>query len=65
MKEKELFTVPVNYTITIDIPVMAHDAMEAMSLASDQAYDELRETLVGGYVSPSDFTHKVQPPKDC
>ena len=44
---------------------MAHDAMEAMSLASDQADDELLETLAGGYVSPSDFAHEVQPPKDC
>ena len=65
MKGKELFIVPVNYTITIDIPVMAHDAMEAMSLADDYAYEELRETFEGGYVSPSDFAHEAQLPKAC
>lgn len=60
MKE---YTIPVNFTITLDIDIEAKNEKEAMKLAESIAIEDFYDTFYSGDLEPSDFIAEVQEPK--
>ena len=59
---KKKYTIPVNFTTTIDVKIEAEDVEDAMDEAEYEASKIFSKLFTEGTLEPSDFVAEAQEP---